>query len=174
MSANGLFLNRGADRFEDASEAWGIAIDARYDTCAFADIDHDGLLDLYVNGTVTGGVSYRDHVFRNAGNRYLDETPANIRSLEADHGVQWADYDRDGDADYSVMNWSTLPQRARYTCTSSTRAATRFLERRCASTERVRVPCSAPASSIPAPATTVRTRCLCTSVWPIRPPSTSR
>src|SRR5919108_4255142 len=102
MSANGLFLNRGADRFEDASEAWGIAIDARYDTCAFADIDHDGLLDLYVNGTVTGGVSYRDHVFRNAGNRYLDETPANIRSLEADHGVQWADYDSDGDADLAL------------------------------------------------------------------------
>jgi len=49
---NGLFLNRGAGRFEDASAAWGIAIDSRYDTCAFADIDHDGRLDLYVNGVL--------------------------------------------------------------------------------------------------------------------------
>jgi hypothetical protein len=99
---NGLFLNRGAGRFEDASQAWGIATDARYDACAFTDIDHDGLLDLYVNGTVTGGVSYRDYLFRNTGERFIDETPTRIRSLEADHGVQWADYDRDGDADLAL------------------------------------------------------------------------
>ena len=56
-------------RFEDVSAAWGIAIDARYDTCAFADFDNDGRLDLYVNGTVTGGTSYRDYLFRNTGSR---------------------------------------------------------------------------------------------------------
>jgi hypothetical protein len=99
---NGLFLNRGAGRFDEVSQAWGIAIDARYDACAFADIDHDGRLDLYVNGTITGGVSYPDYLFRNLGARYADETPANIRSLEADHGVQWADYDADGDVDLAL------------------------------------------------------------------------
>ena len=99
---NGLFLNRGNGRFEDVSQAWGIAIDARYDSCAFADVDRDGLLDLYVNGTVTGGVSYRDYLFHNTGRQYVDETPANVRSLEADHGVQWADYDADGDEDLAV------------------------------------------------------------------------
>jgi hypothetical protein len=99
---NGLFLNRGAGRFEDVSQAWGVATDARYDACAFADIDHDGLLDLYVNGTITGGVSYRDHLFRNTGTTYVDETPDNIRALEADHGVQWADFDADGDADLAL------------------------------------------------------------------------
>jgi hypothetical protein len=99
---NGLFLNRGAGRFEDVSAAWGIAIDARYDACAFADVDHDGRVDLYVNGTVTGGVSYRDHLFLNRGTRFDDVTPANLLALHADHGVQWADVDADGDQDLAL------------------------------------------------------------------------
>ena len=99
---NGLFLNRGRGRYADVSAAWGIAADARYDACAFADVDHDGRLDLYVNGTVTGGVSYRDHLYRNTGARYEDVTPDDLRALEADHGVQWADFDGDGDADLAL------------------------------------------------------------------------
>ena len=99
---NGLFLNRGGLSFEDGSDAWGIAIDARYDTCALADVDHDGRLDLYVNGTVTGGTSYRDYLFRNAGTRFEDVTPDNLRALEADHGAAWADVDGDGDEDLAL------------------------------------------------------------------------
>jgi hypothetical protein len=99
---NGLFLNRGGLSFEDVSDAWGIAIDARYDTCALADVDHDGRLDLYVNGTVTGGTSYRDYLFRNAGTRFDDVTPDNLRALEADHGAAWADLDGDGDEDLAL------------------------------------------------------------------------
>jgi hypothetical protein len=98
---NGLFLNRGGS-FEDVSQAWGIAIDGRYDTCAFADIDHDGRPDLYVNGTVTRGVSHPDFLFRNTGTRFSDETPANIRDIQASHGVQWADADADGDVDLAL------------------------------------------------------------------------
>lgn len=100
--ANGLFLNRGAGRFEDVSVAWGIAIDSRYDTCAFADFDNDGRIDLFVNGTVTGGKSYRDYLFRNIGTRFEDVTPDNIRGLEADHGALWADIDGDGDEDLAL------------------------------------------------------------------------
>jgi hypothetical protein len=99
---NGLFLNRGAGKFEDASVTWGIDIDARYDACALADFDNDGRLDLYVNGTVTGGKSYQDFLFRNNGTRFDDVTPEDIRTLQADHGVQWADYDRDGDMDLAL------------------------------------------------------------------------
>ncbi len=99
---NGLFLNRGAGRFEDVSEAWGVAIDSRYDSCALSDFDNDGRLDLYVNGTVTGGMSYRDHLFRNTGSRFEDVTPDNILALQADHGVQWGDFDMDGDEDLAL------------------------------------------------------------------------
>jgi hypothetical protein len=103
----GLFLNRGTGRFDDVSEAWGVALDARYDTCALSDFDHDGRLDLYVNGTVTGGVSYRDHLFRNTGTKFDDVTPDLLRGLHADHGAQWADFDRDGDEDLSLTGVRT-------------------------------------------------------------------
>jgi hypothetical protein len=99
---NGLFLNRGAGRFTDASREWGIDIDGRYDSCALADFDNDGRLDLYVNGTVTGGTSYRDYLFHNTGAAFLDVTPDNIRAIEADHGAQWADFDGDGDEDLAL------------------------------------------------------------------------
>ena len=99
---NGLFLNRGGGKFEDVSAAWGIAIDARYDTCSFGDFDNDGRIDLYVNGTVTGGTSYKDHLFRNTGTRFDDVTPANLRALDADHGALWADIDEDGDVDLAL------------------------------------------------------------------------
>jgi hypothetical protein len=98
----GFFSNRGKGLFEDRSAAWSIAIDSRYDACAFADFDHDGMLDLYVNGTVTGGVSWQDSLFRNSGSGFADVTPPNIRALQADHGVQWADVDGDGDLDLAL------------------------------------------------------------------------
>ncbi len=93
--AAGLFLNRGG-RFVDASQAWGVAIDSRYDTCAPADYDNDGRVDLYLNGTVTGGVSYRDYLFHNDGRTLTDVTPDNLKALQADHGAEWADLDGDG------------------------------------------------------------------------------
>lgn len=107
--ANGLFLNRGGGRFDDVSAAWGVAIDGRYDTCAFADVDHDGRVDLYVNGTVTGGVSYRDYLFRNTGQRFEEVTPDNLRALAADHGAQWADVDGDGDEDLALTGVAAKP-----------------------------------------------------------------
>jgi hypothetical protein len=98
---NGLFLKRGA-LFSDVSTAWGVATDGRYDACAFADIDHDGALDLYVNGTVTGGVNYPDFLYRNTGAAYREVTPDSLKALQADHGVLWFDVDRDGDLDLAL------------------------------------------------------------------------
>jgi hypothetical protein len=98
----GFFSNRGGGVFEDRSAGWRIAIDSRYDTCAFADVDHDGRLDLYVNGTVTGGASWQDSLFRNTGSSFADVTPPALRRLQADHGAQWADVDGDFDLDLAL------------------------------------------------------------------------
>jgi hypothetical protein len=99
---NGLFLNLGGGHFEDASAAWGADIDSHFDSCILADFDNDGRIDLYVNGTVTGGTSYRDYLLRNTGSRFEDVTPDAIKLLESDHGAQWHDYDGDGDADLAL------------------------------------------------------------------------
>ncbi len=105
---NGLMLNRGNGRFEDVSVSWGIAMDARFDACAFEDFDNDGRIDLYVNGTVTGGVSYRDYLYRNTGHSFEHVTPKNISALPADHGVQWADVDGDGAMDLALTGTAEL------------------------------------------------------------------
>jgi hypothetical protein len=118
---NGLFLNRGKGKFDNVSPVWGVAIDARYDSCAFGDMDNDGDLDLYVNGTVTGGKNYPDFLFRNTGSTFENVTPDAIGSPKGDHGVQWADFDRDGALDLALtgvekdgMHWllrNVLPPR---------------------------------------------------------------
>jgi len=99
---NGLFLNQDDGTFRDVSRASGVAIDGRYDTCAFADADNDGDLDLFVNGTITHGQQYRDYLFRNDGGHFSDATPAVILGLHADHGAQWADFDHDGALDLAL------------------------------------------------------------------------
>jgi hypothetical protein len=99
---NGLFRNPGPGvPWENVAAAEGLAEDGHFDTCAWADFDHDGWPDLYVNGTVTGGVSYRDFLYRREQGRFADVTPPELL-VEADHGATWVDHDRDGDVDLAL------------------------------------------------------------------------
>lgn len=99
---NGLFLGAADGTFRDVSTTWGLAIDSRYDTCAAADADNDGMLDLYVNGTVSATESFRDYLFMRTADRLIDRTPSNLLALHASHGVQWADVDGDGALDLAL------------------------------------------------------------------------
>ena len=123
---NGLLLNRGQGRFEDVSREWGIDLDARYDACAFSDFDHDGRIDLYVNGTVTGGISYRDALFRNTGQRFVEVTPDSVAALQADHGAQWVDFDGDGAEDLALTG--ARPDGMHYILRNGTVAAPRSIK----------------------------------------------
>lgn len=105
---NGLFLNTGKG-FSDASSAWGFAdapagpgSDARHDACIVADANNDGRLDVYVNGTFTGGTQHRDYLFLNAGTRFEDATPENVKAMAADHGAAWVDVNNDGAIDLAL------------------------------------------------------------------------
>jgi hypothetical protein len=99
---NGLVQRSGTDWVEVGPRV-GLAIDSRYDTCAWADFDHDGSIDLYVNGTVGGGTHYRDWLLRREGGpAFVDVTPPEILELRSSHGATWVDYDLDGDLDLSL------------------------------------------------------------------------
>ena len=95
----GLFLATVHGTWTDAGNAWGIAVDGRYDSCALADVDHDGRLDLYINGTVTQGKNWPDYLYRNTGTAFAEVTPPALTAIPADHAAQWADVNGDGTAD---------------------------------------------------------------------------
>ncbi len=100
---NALLRGRVPGAWEDALTADSLGGDSRYDTCAWGDFDNDGRLDLYVNGTVTGGVHYRDHLFRRqSGQDWVDVTPPELLELNASHGATWVDFDLDGDLDLAL------------------------------------------------------------------------
>jgi hypothetical protein len=97
----GLFLRRDSG-WQDAGAQWGVAVDGRYDACAPADIDNDGRLDFYLNGTVTQGRNWPDYLYRSAGGRFENAMPDILASIPADHGAQWADLNGDGAVDLSL------------------------------------------------------------------------
>ncbi len=98
----GLFLATAEDKWTDAAAAWGIAVDGRYDSCALADVDHDGRLDLYINGTVTQGKNWPDYLYRNTGTGFSVVTPPELSAIPADHAARWADLNGDGTADLAL------------------------------------------------------------------------
>ncbi len=125
-----LYRNRGDGTFEDATEAAGLGGDRDWPTsAAFADLDNDGDLDLYVAHYLKWDEGddractdpkdpsqYRcnprdfpalpDHVFRNDDGRFVDVTSeAGIVDRDGRGlGVLAADLDDDGRTDLFVAN----------------------------------------------------------------------
>jgi len=99
---NGLFRNKGDGTFENVAPEMGLAEDNRYDTSTWGDYDNDGYPDVYVNGTITGGTSYLDYLYRNLGNGFVEVTPKLIEAQKADHGAHFFDADMDGDLDLAL------------------------------------------------------------------------
>jgi tetratricopeptide (TPR) repeat protein len=128
-----LYRNRGDGTFEDATQQAGLDGDRDWPTsAAFADLDNDGDLDLYVchycdwdpvksppcpNAAKPGAYLYcgprmfnarPDHLFRNDGGRFVDVSDrAGITSADTEGrglGVVAADLDDDGKIDLFVAN----------------------------------------------------------------------
>lgn len=130
-----LYRNVQGRKFEDVTAAWGLGGDRDWpSSAAFADLDNDGDLDLYVChyvvwdaanprrcATETGGppaycvphllTSRPDRLYRNDGGRFVDiSAEAGITAADTEGrglGVVAADFDDDGMIDLFVANDGT-------------------------------------------------------------------
>jgi thioredoxin-like negative regulator of GroEL len=132
LRSYGLYRNRGDGTFEDLTETAGLGGERDWPTsAAFADIDGDGDLDLYVCHYAAwdverpkpcrhadGSPAYcpphmlkpaQDRLFRNDGGRFVDITAEAGISGESGRGlgVLAADLDGDGRVDFFVANDGT-------------------------------------------------------------------
>ncbi len=97
-----LYRNNGDGTFTDVAPAMGVAIHHHIVTGVWGDIQHDGRPDLYTVGYVNGQPGTPDYLFINQGDRFENRMPANVAKNDTDHGVQWADFDQDGDLDLAL------------------------------------------------------------------------
>ncbi|MBX2945447.1 MAG: VCBS repeat-containing protein [Cyclobacteriaceae bacterium] len=105
---NKLYLNKGDFRFEDITEQAGVGGSRAWSTgVAVADINGDGLLDIYVcNSGDIKGDNKQNELFINNGDLTFSEQAE--RYGLADQGFSthavFFDYDNDGDLDLYLLN----------------------------------------------------------------------
>jgi len=114
VTGNRLYRNRGDGTFEDATDEAGVRRGFWGWGSVFADFDHDGWLDLFhVNGISFPGDD--DAAFeRDPSRLFLNRGDGTFRTVDVGdrgqgRGVACFDYDRDGDLDLFVANWSQGP-----------------------------------------------------------------
>ena len=108
MVSNKLYLNRGDLTFEDVTETAGVGGTGGWSTgVSMADVNGDGLLDIYVcNSGKMGGDDKRNELFINLGNGKFEEMAASFGLDDPGYSTHAAffDYDRDGDLDVYLLN----------------------------------------------------------------------
>jgi hypothetical protein len=108
-----LYRNLGGGRFGEIAAEAGLRQDLHAVGASWGDADNDGDLDLFVAAYVDGAASRsRALLFENRQGRFTDMLAAESPLRAADHGVQWADFDRDGDLDLSLTD--TFPEQGRH------------------------------------------------------------
>lgn len=111
---NKLYLNKGNWRFEDITENAGVACKNVWSTGAtFVDINHDGLLDLYVckSGKPQGENRHNELFINNGPSAPTGQIT--FTEMSKEYGLDitglsiqaaFFDYDRDGDLDCYLLN----------------------------------------------------------------------
>ncbi|MFI5307583.1 MAG: CRTAC1 family protein [Polyangiales bacterium] len=105
-----LYRNRGDGTFEDVTDRYGLAEGIGSNGAAFADIDNDGDLDLYV----TSVLDHRFYLFRNQGDHFEEQGASLGADVASDYrhhgfGAAFGDFDRDGFLDLHTTEWVQLP-----------------------------------------------------------------
>lgn len=107
-----LYINRGGMKFDDITEQAGVQTDGWCTGVTFADINADGLLDIYIcrSGNTSAGfrknLLYINQGIDNTGIPHFIEKAQEVGLADEGFSTQAAffDYDKDGDLDVYVMN----------------------------------------------------------------------
>ena len=105
---NTMYRNDGGGKFTEVAADLGIAGDYHATTSVWGDYDNDGRIDVYVASYLANMMHTRDYLYRNRGTWFDDVTPSNVMKNDATHGVQWMDYDNDGDLDLALADNGTM------------------------------------------------------------------
>jgi len=109
-----LYLNKGNYRFEDITERAGVADSVGWKTgVTMADVNGDGLLDIYVSGVDYLTMHGRNVLYINNGDRTFTDRTKEFRLEHVGYSTQavFFDYDGDGDLDMYLLNHSTHTER---------------------------------------------------------------
>jgi hypothetical protein len=105
---NRLYLNKGNFHFEDITDKAGVGGTMAWSTGAtMADVNGDGLLDIYVcNSGDVGGNNRKNELFINNGNLTFTEKAKeyNLDNNGYSTHAAFFDYDGDGDLDCYILN----------------------------------------------------------------------
>jgi len=108
---NKLYLNKGNLQFEDITEQAGLAAKNVWSTgVSMADVNGDGLLDIYVckSGPLKGDNRNNSLYINNGNLSFTDQAKAyGVDDLGLSNHAAFMDYDKDGDLDFYLLNNST-------------------------------------------------------------------
>jgi hypothetical protein len=105
VGPNKMFLNDGTGKFEDISKQAKLDSTSWGKGPSFADINHDGFVDLY-----EGDCKVANQLYINNGDNTFTDIADEVPELKCDKvrtkGTAFADIDNDGDMDLYVVNWA--------------------------------------------------------------------
>lgn len=112
MKPNSLFLNEGNFKFRNIAESAGVSCDANWKTgVTMADVNSDGLLDIYVCYSGKGDPEKRrNKLFINNGNLTFTDKAAEYGLDDPGHTTHasFFDFDKDGDLDMYLLNHNVV------------------------------------------------------------------
>ena len=100
---NILYRNNADGTFTDVTLFAGVADAGDARTCAWVDVNNNGLVDLFTTNHV-----FPNRLFRNNGDGTFTDiaVSSGIQSPQDGFGVSWGDFDRDGDLDVLICGHS--------------------------------------------------------------------